>query len=120
LSTLAGIAVFAIVLTMQAQTTTGTIYGTVTDPSGAAIPGCTVKAVDTATGAAQTTATNGSGTYTFSTVQPGDYRVSTTATGFKNLTQTGIQVAANQNVHVAFSLPVGSATENAWWLRCRG
>jgi hypothetical protein len=112
LGTLAGIAVFAITLTMHAQSTTGTIYGTVTDPSGAAISGCTVKAVDTATGVAQTTVTNESGAYTFATVEPGDYRVSTTATGFKNLTQTGIQVAANQNVHVAFSLPVGSATEN--------
>jgi hypothetical protein len=82
------------------------------DPSGAAIPGCTVKAVETATGVAQTTVTNGSGAYTFATVEPGDYRVSATATGFKNLTQTAIQVAANQNVHVAFNLPVGSTTES--------
>lgn len=112
LGTLVAIAVFAIPLTMNAQSTTGTIYGTVTDPSGAAIPGCTVRAVDTATGVAQTTITNESGAYTFATVEPGDYRVSTTAAGFKNLTQTGIQVAANQNVHVALSLPVGSTTEN--------
>jgi hypothetical protein len=112
LSTSAAIALFAIALTMHAQSTTGTIYGTVTDPSGAAIPGCTVKAVDTATGVAQTTVTNGSGAYTFATVQPGEYLVSTSATGFKNLTQTGVQVAANQNVHVAFNLPLGSATEN--------
>lgn len=112
LSSMLGVAVFATALMMRAQTTTGTIYGTVTDPTGAAIPGCTVKAVDVATGVAQTTVTNGSGAYTFTTVQPGGYRVFTTAAGFKSLTQTGIQVAANQNVHVAFSLPVGSATEN--------
>ena len=97
---------------MYAQSTTGTIYGAVTDPSGAVIPGCTVKAVDTATGVAQTTVTNSSGAYTFSTVDPGDYSVSTTATGFKNLTQTGVQVAANQNVHVAFNLPIGSTAED--------
>ena len=112
LGALAVIAMFAIALGMHAQSTTGTIYGTVADPSGAAIPGCTVKAVDTATGVAQTTVTNGSGAYTFTTVDPGDYSVSTTATGFKIQTQTGVQVAANQNVHVAFSLPVGSDTEN--------
>ncbi len=112
LSTLAAIALFAIALTMHAQSTTGTIYGTVTDPSGAVIPGCTVKAVDTATGVAQTTVTNGSGAYTFATVDPGDYSVSTTATGFKNLTQTGVRVAANDNVHVVFNLPVGSAAED--------
>jgi hypothetical protein len=95
-----------------AQSTTGTIYGTVADPSGASIPGCKVTARNVATGVSQSTVTNGSGDYTFATVDPGDYSVSTTATGFKNLTQTGVQVAANQNVHVAFNLPVGSATEN--------
>jgi hypothetical protein len=104
--------VFAIALTMHAQSTTGTIYGTVLDPSGAAIPGCTVKAVNTATGVAQITVTDGSGAYTFPTVEPSDYSVATTATGFKNLTQTGVQVAANQNVHVAFNLPIGSTTES--------
>lgn len=108
---LAVIAMLAIALTIHAQSTTGTIYGAVADPSGAAIPGCTIKATNTATGVAQTTVTNGSGAYTFATVDPGDYSVSTTATGFKNLTQTGVQVAANQNVHVAFSLSVGSTTE---------
>jgi hypothetical protein len=110
-TTLAAIAVFAIALTMHAQSTSGTIYGTVTDPSGAAIPGCTVKAVDTATGVAQTTVTNESGDYTFSTVNPGDYSVSTTGTGFKTQTQTGIRVAANENIHVGFKLPIGNATE---------
>jgi hypothetical protein len=97
---------------VHAQSTTGTIYGTVTDPSGAEIAGCTVKAVDVATGVTQTTVTNGSGAYTFQTVKPGDYSVSTTATGFKTQTQTDVQVSANQNVHVAFKLSVGSATES--------
>ena len=112
LSILAGIAVFAIALTMHAQSTTGTIYGAVTDPSGAAIPGGTVKVVNTATGVVVSTVTNSSGAYTFATVDPGDYSVSTTATGFKTQTQTGVRVAANDNVHVAFNLPVGSATED--------
>ena len=110
LSTFAATAVFSTPL-MHAQSTTGTIYGTVADPSGAAVPNCTVKAVNTATGVAQTTITNGSGAYTFATVDPGDYSVSTTAAGFKNLTQTGIQVSSNQNVHVTFALPIGNTTE---------
>lgn len=111
LGALVGIVMFAFALTMHAQSTTGTIYGTVTDPSGAAIAGSTVEAKNTATGMAQTAVTNKSGAYTFLTVEPGDYSVSTTATGFKTQTQTGVAVAANQNVHVAFSLPLGSTTE---------
>ena len=110
---LAAIAVCAMALMMaHAQSTTGTIYGTVTDPSGAEIAGCTVKATDIATGVTQTTVTNQSGAYTFATVEPGDYSVSTTVTGFKAQTQTDVRVAANQNVHVAFKLSVGSASES--------
>ena len=112
LGVLAGIAMFAAGLVVYAQSTTGTIYGTVEDPSGAAIVGCTVTARDTATGVAQTAITNQSGAYTFQTVDPGDYSVSTTTTGFKTQTQTGVRVAANDNVHVAFQLATGSATEN--------
>src|SRR5579875_2069526 len=112
LGALMAIAIFTVALMVHAQSTTGTIYGTVADQSGAAIAGCTVKARNTATGVAQTTVTNQSGAYTFSTVEPGDYSVSTTATGFKTQTQIGVVVAANQNVHVAFKLPVGSASES--------
>jgi hypothetical protein len=44
-------------------------------------------------------------------INPGDYNVSTTATGFKTQTRTGVRVAANENIHVAFKLPVGNTTE---------
>lgn len=111
LSTFTVIAPFAVGAPMAAQSTTGTVYGAVTDPSGAVIPGCAVKLTNTATGVANSTVTNNSGAYTFPTVDPGDYQVTTTATGFKNLTQTGVQVAANQNVHVAFTLLVGNTTD---------
>jgi hypothetical protein len=96
---------------LRAQSTTGTIYGTVADPTGASIPGCKVTARNVATGVSQSTVTNGSGAYTFQTVDPGDYEVSSTATGFKTQTQKDVRVAANDNVHVAFALTLGNTTE---------
>src|ERR1700752_3122860 len=71
-----------------AQSTTGTVYGTVADPSRSVVPGAlvTLKAVDT--GILQTTKSNGSGEYTFTTVNPGNYAVIATAPGFKTLTQS--------------------------------
>ncbi len=105
------VATFMIASTLHAQSTTGSIYGTVTDPGGSAIAACAVTAQNVATRVSQTTVTNGSGAYTFQTVDPGDYQVSTTAAGFKSQTQTGVSVSANQNVHVTFALTVGSAAE---------
>lgn len=95
----------------SAQSTTGSIYGAVADSGGAAVPNSTVTAKDVETGAVLTTTTNGSGEYVFSNVKPGNYVVAGTAEGFKTQNQTGIVVAANQNVHVTFSLEVGATTE---------
>src|ERR1700761_3852948 len=96
---------------LRAQSTTGTIYGAVLDPSGAAIPGATVTARETHTGVVQTQTTNASGEYTFPTVNPGDYTVTGSASGFKATATTGVAVSANQNVHVPFNLVTGGATE---------
>ncbi len=100
-----------ITCSLHAQSTTGAIFGAVTDPTGAAIPGATVTLTDVRTGEKQTTTTNGQGEYTYANVQPSDYTVASSATGFKTLTQTGVTVAANQNVHVPFTLPAGLVTE---------
>ena len=92
------------------QSTTGAVYGTVLDPTGSAVSGAlvTLKAVDT--GILQTTTSNGSGEYTFTTVNPGNYAVVTTAQGFKTQTQTGITLSANQNIHVDVNLSIGETS----------
>ncbi len=97
--------------TLLAQSTTGSIYGTVADASGAAVPGATVIVKETRTGATQTQATHENGEYVFQTLNPGDYVVTTTASSFKSTTQTGITLSSNQNVHVNFSLVPGAAAE---------
>ena len=94
-----------------AQSTTGSIYGIVADPTGAAIPGATVVVKNVQTGLVLTQTTNSTGEYTFTTVNPGDYTVTATAASFKSTTQTGIALASNQNVHVTFALVAGGASE---------
>lgn len=96
---------------LRAQSTTGSVYGAVSDPTGASIPAATVTVKDVHTGVTQSTTTNGSGEYTFTTVNPGDYVVTATASGFKTQNQTGVAVSSNQNVHVTFALTTGNVSE---------
>ena len=73
--------------------TAGDIAGTVTDPTGAAIPGATVVATYAATGAAKTAKTGTAGSYRFSLLTPGTYHVTFTGPGF-NKAETDIVVSA--------------------------
>jgi hypothetical protein len=94
-----------------AQSTTGSIFGTVTDQTGSVIPNATVTETNTETGISQTARTNGSGNYIFPALAPGDYSISSQANGFSTETQTGLTLSANQNVNANFSLKLGSANE---------
>lgn len=95
-----------------AQTTTGSIYGTVADTSGAVLPSATITAVNQHTGATKTTQSSATGDYTFVVLDPGDYKITGTMTGFQSQTQSGVHLNAAQNVHVNFSLQVGEASQN--------
>lgn len=84
-----GLAMFAFVLTLsslpafgQATAATGAIQGTVTDQSGAVVPGATVTVKNVATGQTVTRTTTGSGIYNSGPLTPGNYTVSVSAKGF--------------------------------------
>lgn len=94
-----------------AQTTTGSIFGTVTDPSGAVIPGVTVTATNVQNGLAQTATSNATGNYIFPVVDPGVYTVRAVMSGFQQVSQSDVRVSATQNVHVNFSLQTGSSSQ---------
>src|SRR4029077_16319455 len=92
---------------MQSQTTisTGSIQGTITDPSGAAVPGATISITNKATSQAISTGTTSSGTYTSGALVPGDYTVRVEAPGFKALTaavsvQVGVTASGNFKLEV--------------------
>ena len=88
-----------------AQTTvqSGSIVGTVTDPSGAAVPNAKVVITNTGTGQATTQATNGSGFYNSGSLVPGNYKLEVSAKGFNTTNETlTVQVSntANGDVHL--------------------
>ncbi len=94
------------------QATSGSIYGTVTDPTSAVIPGAVVTATNLSTSAARTTKTDTSGDYSFPVLDPGDYNVVVQMAGFQSQTQANLRLDANQNVHVSFNLQPGSIEQN--------
>lgn len=87
----------------------GRIVGTVTDPSGAAIPGVKVVATQAGTGVATETVTNSTGGYVFPVLPPTKYNVTFSAPGFATSTQKGVLLQADQAVTVAIALTVGAA-----------
>jgi len=89
----------------------GSINGTVTDPSGAVIPGATVVATNTATNAVTSQVTSNAGTYVLSPLTPGDYNVTISAGGFKKFTQEHVTVDALQQVGLRSELSLGASNE---------
>jgi hypothetical protein len=80
---------------VQAQTLYGTLVGNITDPSGLAVAGATVRAVHSGTGLARETKTNDRGGFLFSDLQSGPYDITVRAGSFAPFTTTGVQISAN-------------------------
>ncbi|WP_353069733.1 TonB-dependent receptor [Tunturibacter empetritectus] len=101
---------FLPVLSLRAQTDTGRVTGIVTDPSGAVVPGTTLKLTNTDTGIALTVTAGSDGNFTFSAVPRGNYRVEASHAGFQTIDQTfALQVSQVQTVE--FKLPIGSSSQ---------
>ena len=100
---------FAIALQCQGQNITGTILGTVTDASGAIVPGVTVTVTSKATGQSIRVLTNQLGYYEAPQLRPGDYGVQAAGTGFKTLVRDGVQVSVESRLRLDFAMEVGDA-----------
>jgi hypothetical protein len=87
------------------------LTGSVTDPSGAAIPGAQLAARNQNTGLEVKATTDARGAYTFSSLPPGTYRVSCDATGFKQFVASEVVLQAQKTVTVPVSLELGAASE---------
>ena len=94
-----------------AQSTTGAIVGTVTDPSGAIIAGATVTITNMGTNIAVKTTTDASGEYVVTPLEVGKYSVAVEATGFKRSIRSDVQVNVQDRVRVDGRLEVGQASE---------
>lgn len=95
-----------------AQGVTGVIHGRVTDPSGAAVPGVSVTAVEQSTGLTRTTLSGDTGNYRFDAVPSGVYNISAEMPGFKRFEQLGVQVSVAQVVRVDINLQLGEISES--------
>ena len=85
-----------------------TLSGTVSDSSGAVVPGVEVTAKNTATGVTSTAITNETGTYRFPSLQPGAYEATATLTGFQTQT-VRLTLGTSQQIRQNFTLQVGAA-----------
>lgn len=94
-----------------AQAGRGAISGSVTDASGAIIPGATVTATDAATGTKFTAVTTAAGIYSFVSLSPGSYEVSASQKGFETTLRKGVIVTVDQSTTVNLSMKVGSVSE---------
>lgn len=96
---------------LSAQTFRGTILGTVTDASGAVIPGAKVVVRNTATGLERTTQTSGDGTYSVPELPIGTYSVNISQTGFQTFVANGVAVTVASQQRVDTALKTGEVSE---------
>ena len=94
-----------------AQSPKGTITGTISDVSGARVPGVEVVAKHTATNLTYKGTSSGDGTYVIPALPVGAFEVSATVTGFKAFRRTGIVLEVSQRLRLDISLEIGAATE---------
>jgi Carboxypeptidase regulatory-like domain/TonB-dependent Receptor Plug Domain len=107
------LAVFALLLPsgMLAQNVvTGGISGTVTDPSGAVVPGAKLTLKNNATGESQDATTTSTGLFNFALLKPGIYTVNIAQSGFRGVSQK-VEVLLGQVIPVNIKLAVGNASE---------
>ena len=90
----------------------GTLVGTVTDSSGAAVVGAQVTATMTTTNISHTTTTNESGNYTFPNMPPGNYSIKVTAQGFQTSVQGNVDLLVNTSPRADFKLQPGAVTQS--------
>jgi len=96
---------------VSAQTFRGTILGTVTDTSGAVVPGATVKAKNAATGLERTALTSAEGNYSIPELPIGNYTVTVTQSGFQTASNTNVVVDVATERRVDIALKPGQVTD---------
>jgi hypothetical protein len=102
---------FVSVNSTLAQTSNGTIIGTVSDATGGAVVSATVTATSVETGAIRSTTTNQVGVYRIESVLPGTYDVSVSASGYETSLHKGLVVPGTSIVTANVELKVGKASE---------
>lgn len=93
------------------QTSTATVFGSITDPSGSALAAARVTALLADTGARETVDANDRGDYIFPSLRPGTYSLEVEAKGFKKAQVKGLLIEVNQRARQDFSMQVGEVQQ---------
>jgi hypothetical protein len=96
--------------TINAQSGTSTINGTVTDQAGAAVPGATVRLTNPATGFNRTTTSNEQGVYSFPSIPPDTYRIEVEASSFKKTVNSNVQALVDKTTEINIALELGDVS----------
>ena len=107
-------AVLAVCLSLGAvaQQISGSIRGTVVDPTGAALQGASVGATQTETGLTRTSTTDHSGGFVLLELPVGHYRLQVEGKGFQTYIQQGITLDVNETATIPVRLAVGAETQH--------
>ena len=107
------VSILCLTASLQAQTSSGTIQGTVQDSSGAMVAGAQVRLIGAETGeVVREIATGVDGTFAAPLIRPMTYVVEASATGFKKLVRSGIVLRVDDVLNLRLSLEVGAASES--------
>src|SRR5713226_5056978 len=114
---LRALAPVALALVLAAQlfgqaTTSGSILGKVTDPTGASVPGATVKVINTDTGTTRELTTDPSGDFAARSLNPGNYNVEVTAPNFQKQVLEKVKLDVAQTATLDFHLTIGQVSES--------
>ena len=102
----------AVCLAFAQDTRTATLVGTVTDSTGAVVPGATVTVTNTETGFVSTGQTNAEGSYYIPYLASGSYELTIQAAGFKKYVRSGISARAADMPRIDVALEVGSVNDS--------
>ena len=96
---------------LRAQVTSGTVFGSVQDSSGALVPNAAIVAADSATGVTRNGTSSSTGTFSLPNLPPGTYTIEVSAPGFRPLSKSGVILNAADNLNAGvFALEVGGTT----------
>ncbi|HET6144797.1 MAG TPA: TonB-dependent receptor [Candidatus Acidoferrales bacterium] len=96
---------------LHAQAVGATLAGTVTDASGSVVPKASVAITNTGTGETRTVDTNADGLYSAPNLQPGNYSVAVSASGFSKSVQNGVVLTVGGSQTLNFSMQVGQTSQ---------
>ena len=108
---LLALCLFASSIFLDGQVTTGRIEGTVKDSTGAVVPNVSVSALETKKQVGSTVKTGPDGHYVFAELAPGNYRITTEATGFRKTVVSDVDLTVGATLNENITLELGNVSE---------